>query len=56
MIDKIDKKLYNEDMKYRLTDEQVDLIQAVLSKGERVELIPTKDAIKLLQVRRQEIK
>lgn len=47
--------MYNDD-KYKLTEEQVKQIQAVLSRGERVEVIPTKDAIKLLQVKRQEIK
>ncbi len=47
--------MYNKD-KYKLTDEQVKQIQAVLCKGERVELIPQKDAIKLLRVRRQEVK
>ena len=47
--------MYNDD-KYKLTEEQVKQIQAVLCKGERVEIIPLKDTIKLLQVRRQEIK
>lgn len=47
--------MYNDD-KYKLTEEQVKQIQTVLSRGERVEVIPTKDAIKLLQVKRKEIK
>lgn len=55
MIDKSKEIGYN-DNRYKLTEEQVRQIQVVLSKGERVELIPLKDTIKLLQVRRQEIK
>ena len=40
----------------KLTDEQIKAIERTLDKGERVELIPTKDAIKVLRVRRNAIK
>ena len=31
-------------------------IKAILAKGDRVELIPAKDGVKIIQVRRKEIK
>lgn len=31
-------------------------IEAILSKGDRVELIPVKDGVKVVRVRREEIK
>lgn len=31
-------------------------IEAVLAKGDRVELIPVKDGVKVIQVQRKEIK
>lgn len=31
-------------------------IESILSKGDRVELIPVKDGVKVMRVRREEIK
>lgn len=42
--------------KYRLTPEQVDRIEEILEKGDRIELIPCKDGIKVIQEVRSEIK
>lgn len=42
--------------KYTLPPEQVDKILQVLEKGDRVELIPCKDGIKIIQETRKEIK
>ena len=42
--------------KYTLPPEQVDKILQVLEKGDRVELIPSKDGIKVIQETRKEIK
>lgn len=39
-----------------MTDKQVKVIEAILAKGDRVELIPVKDGVKIVQVRRKEIK
>lgn len=39
-----------------MTEAQVKTIEAVLAKGYRVELIPVKDAVKVIQVQRKEIK
>lgn len=38
-------------------DEQLwKAIEAILAKGDRVELIPVKDGVKVIRVRRQEVK
>lgn len=55
MIDKPKEIGYN-DNRYKLTEEQVRQIQVVLSKGERVELIPIKDGVRVFEIRRKEIK
>ena len=39
-----------------MTDAQVKAIVAVLAKGDRVELIPVKDGVKVVQVQRKEVK
>ena len=44
------------DDKYRLTQEQVERIRQILEKGDRVELIPGKERIKIIQESRKEIK
>ena len=37
----------------RLTPEQIRTAEGILQKGDRVELIPIKDGVKLLRVRRE---
>lgn len=44
------------DDKYLLTQKQVEQIRQILEKGDRVELIPGKDGIKIIQETRKEIK
>ena len=39
-----------------MTDAQVKAIEAVLAKGDRVELIPTKDGIRVVRVKRETVK
>lgn len=39
-----------------LKPEQIKAVETILSKGDRVELIPVKDGVKVLQVKRKEIK
>lgn len=34
----------------------VDSIESILAKGDRVELIPTKDGVKIVRIRREPIK
>ena len=40
----------------RLTPEYIKAIEAVLARDERVMLIPTKDRIKVVKVRNEEVK
>ena len=42
--------------KYTLSPEQVEKIKQVLERGDRIELIPAKDGIKIIQESRKEIK
>ena len=44
------------DDKYLLTQEQVKRIQEILDKGDRIELIPCKERIKIIQESRKEVK
>ena len=41
---------------YSISPEQLEKILAVLSQGHRVELIPVKDGVKIIQEVRTEIK
>ncbi|MBQ2580042.1 MAG: hypothetical protein II574_00275 [Ruminococcus sp.] len=43
-------------MKYNLTDKQTAEVAAILDKGNRVELIPVKDNIKIIEIIRKEHK
>lgn len=45
-----------KDNKYLLSQEQVERIRQILEKGDRVELIPGKERIKIIQEVRREIK
>ena len=41
----------------RLLDDKTKCaIEAVLSKGDRVELVPVKDGVKIIHIKREEIK
>lgn len=44
------------DSQYDLTAEQLKTIHETLQKGDRVELIPLKDKIKVIRVKREEVK
>ena len=39
-----------------MSDRMIKAIEAILAKGDRVELIPTKDGIKVVRVRRETVK
>ena len=39
-----------------LTDRQVRLIEETLNKGDRVELIPLRDEIKVIKIQRKQVK
>lgn len=40
---------------YKLTPEQVKAIELVVNKGDRVEIIPVRDGLKIMKVRRETI-
>lgn len=40
----------------RLTQEQIQKIEEIINKGDRIEVIPVKDGIKIIQETRKEIK
>lgn len=39
-----------------LKPEQIKAIEAVLARGDRVELIPVKDGIKIIHIKREEVR
>ena len=42
-------------MKYELNEQQIRLILEALERGDRIELIPIKDKIKVVRIKRQDI-
>ena len=40
----------------KLSQSEISAIERTLAKGERVELIPVKDGVRVVRVRREEIK
>lgn len=40
----------------QLDQNTIKAIQAVLDKGNRVEIIPVKDGVKVMQIKREELK
>lgn len=42
--------------KYALSPEQVEKIEQVLERGDRIELIPGKEGVKIIQESRKEVK
>lgn len=41
---------------FKLSAEAQRAIEAVLARGDRVEVIPTKDGVKIVRIRREEVK
>lgn len=39
-----------------MDDKTIKAAESILSRGERVELIPVKDGVKVVRVRREEVK
>ncbi len=39
-----------------LTSNEIQAAETILAKGDRVELIPLKDGVKVIRVRREEVK
>ena len=45
-----------EKVVYRLTEAQIRAIEATVARGDRAEVVPVKDGIKILRTRREEVK
>ncbi len=43
-------------IKYKLTEKQIESIERVVNRGQRAEIVPVKDGLKILRVVRQEEK
>lgn len=41
---------------HKLTPEQIKSAEKILQKGDRVELIPVKKSVKIIHIKREEIK
>lgn len=39
-----------------MTDQTIKAIEAILARGDRVELIPTRDGIKVIHIKRENVK
>lgn len=39
-----------------MDENQIRAIEAVLAKGDRIELIPVKDGVKIIHIKREEVK
>lgn len=44
------------DNERRLTESQIEAIEAVINSGNRVEIIPIKDGVRIIRQRRDEVK
>lgn len=40
----------------KLSDKEIKAIEAALSRGERVEIIPERNGVKLMRLKREELK
>ena len=40
---------------YRLIEQEIRIIEEVLTKGLRVEIIPIKDRVKIIEVKREDV-
>ena len=56
MIEYTGKQPEPSDEKRQLTDKQIQTINSILAKDQRVELIPTKTGVTVFRVRREEVK
>lgn len=43
-------------MRWKMDENQIRAIEAVLAKGDRIELIPVKNGVKIIHIKREEVK
>lgn len=46
----------SKEIKHKLTQEQIEAIERIANRGQRAEVVPVKDGLKILRVVRQEEK
>lgn len=46
----------SKEIKHKLTQEQIEAIERITNRGQRAEVVPVKDGLKILRVVRQEEK
>lgn len=39
-----------------MDEKQIKAIEAILAKGDRIELIPVKDGVKIIHIKREEVR
>ena len=52
----LNKHLQRQNAKTNMDEKTIKAIETVLAKGDRVELIPVKDGIKVIHIKRKEVK
>ena len=50
------KHLQRQNAKTSMDEQIIKAIEAVIAKGDRVELIPVKDGVKIIHIKREEVK
>lgn len=50
------KHLQRKNAKTNMDEQIIKAIEAVIAKGDRVELIPVKDGVKIIHIKREEVK
>ena len=46
----------SKETEYKLTPKQIEVIESVVNRGDRAEIVQTKDGFKILKVHRGEVK
>lgn len=50
------KHLQPLNVKTSMDERQIKAIESVLAKGDRIELIPVKDGVKIIHIKREEVR
>lgn len=50
------KHLQLQNVKINMDEKAWTIIKAILAKGDRIELIPVKDGIKIIHIKREEVR
>ena len=50
------KHLQLQNVKINMDEKTIEAIKSILAKGDRVELIPVKNGVKIIHIKREEVK